>query len=397
MSDRLSVDADLKFVEDVIKAGGGDLKKCYQCSTCTVACPLTPEGAPFPRKEMIAAQWGIKDRLIKNMDAWLCFHCNDCSNQCPRGAKPGDVMAAIRHMVIAEVSVPSFISKATRTVAGSIGLMLIPMVILAAVIFGYSYPDFLQGEIVFSKMLPVTAIDLIFVPAALFALITAYLSIKRLITGFMEAYPPGPDGEPLPQALIGTVKDILSHNQFRECGVNQPRNVAHLALFYGFAALAATTACVVIIHYGNFFFGWFGYDTPLDFYHPVKILGNLGATATAIGILLIVWRRLTSDLIGGTVTFEWLFIADVFLIILTGILAQVTRVYDLNPLAYIIYYFHLVFVFFLFAYAPHSKFGHMFYRTAALVYARYSGRKKSVGVNLLEMTGQAVPEKTEAA
>jgi hypothetical protein len=32
---------------------------------------------------------------------------------------------------------------------------------------------------------------------------------------------------------------------------------------------------------------------------------------------------------------------------------------------------------------PHSKFGHMFYRTAALVYARYSGREKSIGMTFL--------------
>jgi quinone-modifying oxidoreductase, subunit QmoC len=400
MSDRLVVDADLKFVEDVIKAGGADLKKCYQCSTCTVACPLTPEGAPFPRKEMIAAQWGIKDRLIKSMDAWLCFHCNDCSDQCPRGAKPGDVMAAIRHRVIAEVSVPSVIAKGTTTVGGSLILLLIPMLILAAVISGLHWGTgftFLQGEIIFSKMIPVTAIDLIFVPAALFAVITAFISVKKLLAGLKESYPPGPDGEPLPQALIGTVKDILSHAKFRECGVNQPRNIAHMLLFYSFGGLLITTACVVVIHYGFFFFGWFGYDTPLPFFHPVKILGNISAVGAITGIALIVGRRMTSSKIGSTVTFEWIFLLDVLLIIVTGILAQATRVYDLNPLAYIIYYLHLTFVFFLFAYAPHSKFGHMFYRTAALVYARYSGRNQSVSRNLLEMTKQAVPETTEAA
>jgi len=395
MSDRVLIDADLKFVEGVMKSGGADLNKCYQCSTCTVACPLTPDGAPFPRKEMISAQWGIKDRLIKNMDAWLCFHCNDCSDQCPRGAKPGDVMAAIRNMVISEISVPSFISKATTSIGGAIGLLLIPMIILAAVILGYDYPNFLQGKIIFSKMLPVTAIDLIFVPTAIFAIITATFSIKKLIGGLKEQYPPGPDGEPLLTAFIGVIKDIMVHKQFKECGINQQRNIAHLTLFYGFIGLAITTTCVVVIHYGNLFFGWFGYDTPLPFFHPVKILGNISALSAVIGIFLITGRRMVSNVVGNTVFFEWLFIADVLLIIATGILAQVVRTADLNSLAYIIYYLHLVFVFFLFAYAPHTKFGHMFYRTAALVYSRYSGRQKSVGINLLERSSkQELPEKT---
>ncbi len=394
MSDRVLIDADLKFVEGVMKAGGEDLNKCYQCSTCTVVCPLTPEGAPFPRKEMIAAQWGIKDKLTKNMDAWLCFHCNDCSDQCPRGAKPGDVMAAVRNMVITELSTPSFISKATASIGGTIGLLLIPMIILAAVIFGVSDPNLLEGRIVFSRMLPVTFIDLIFVPAFFFGVITAGISIKKLIDGLKEQYPPGPDGEPLLAAFFGVIKDIMTHRQFKDCGVNQSRNLAHMALFYGFIGLAITTACVVIIHYGNQFFGWFGYDTPLPFFHPVKILGNISALAAIIGIFLITGRRLTSDMVGNTVVFEWMFLTDVLLIIVTGILAQVVRTSGMGSLAYIIYYFHLVFVFFLFAYMPHSKMGHMFYRTAALVYSRYSGRHKSIGVNLLESTKQELPEKT---
>ena len=386
MSDRVILDADLKFVQGVIKAGGEDLKKCYQCSTCTVACPLTPEGAPFPRKEMINAQWGIKDKLIKNMDAWLCFNCGDCSDQCPRGAKPGDVMAAIRNMVIANVAVPSFIGKMTQSVGGALGLLLIPIVLIAAVIFAINGGElaFLDlYPIVFANMISVTFIDIIFVPTALFALITAALGIKNLIAGLKEEYPPTDKGEPLGQALINTFKEILTHQSFRECGINKSRNTAHMLLFYSFAGLAITTACVVVIHYGNLLFGWFGYDTPLPFFHPVKIIGNVSALAAAVGIVLILGRRLFSEKIGRAVAFDWIFITDVFLVIATGILAQVFRTAG-NNFAFFIYYLHLVFVFFLFAYAPHSKFGHMFYRTAALVYARYSGRSQSEGVKLLE-------------
>ena len=72
MTGRVTIDADLNFVQGLIHHGGADLKKCYQCSTCTVACPLTPDEAPFPRKEMLWAQWGMKDKLVRDMDLWLC-------------------------------------------------------------------------------------------------------------------------------------------------------------------------------------------------------------------------------------------------------------------------------------------------------------------------------------
>jgi quinone-modifying oxidoreductase subunit QmoC len=96
MADSVWVEPDVKFVKQLKTLGGDTLKKCFQCATCSVVCPISPDEKPFPRKEMIAAQWGLKDRLVGNMDVWLCHQCNDCSTYCPRGARPGDVLTAVR-------------------------------------------------------------------------------------------------------------------------------------------------------------------------------------------------------------------------------------------------------------------------------------------------------------
>ncbi|MBT3225350.1 MAG: quinone-interacting membrane-bound oxidoreductase complex subunit QmoC [Deltaproteobacteria bacterium] len=399
MSDRVLINADLKFVEGVMKAGGEDLNKCYQCSTCTVVCPLTPEGAPFPRKEMIAAQWGIKDKLIKSMDPWLCFHCNDCSEQCPRGAKPGDVMAAIRNMIIANVAVPSFLGKLTQSAGGALGLLLFPIILIAAVIFMVNGGEmaFLDNPVIdFHKnMISQLAIEMIYIPALFFGIITGLLGVKNLIAGLSETYPKTDKGEALVPAIIGTVKDILSHKKFRECGVNQSRNIAHMFLFYAFIGLAITTAGVTGIYYINLFAGSnVVTPTPLPFFHPIKIIGNVSALAASIGILLIVYRRLTAENVGNTVAFDWIFIVNILLIVATGILAQTVRVAG-SQASYFIYYCHLVLVFYLFMYMPHSKFGHMFYRTAALVYSRYSGREKSIGMTFLEGKQQEQLEESD--
>ncbi len=399
MSDRVTLDADLKFVEGVIKAGGQDLKKCYQCSTCTVVCPLTPEGAPFPRKEMINAQWGIKDKLIKSMDPWLCFHCNDCSEQCPRGAKPGDVMAAIRNMIIANVAVPSFLGKASQSLGGAFGLLLVPIILLAVVIFGVNGGEFAfldKGPIDFSRMMHQVTIEVVFIPAFFFGIITGVLGIRKLIASLKEEYPPNGNGESILNALIGTIVDLATHQKFRECGVNQSRNISHMLLFYAFGGLMLTTAGVTGIYYINKIAPGTLTPTPLYFFHPVKIIGNISALAAIIGIGMIVVRRISSPTIGKSVAFDWIFIGDMALIIITGILCQVFRVAG-SQIAYFIYYIHLVLVFFLFAYAPYSKFGHMFYRTTALVYARYSGRSQSTGINLLEGTQQAITEEAKEA
>jgi quinone-modifying oxidoreductase subunit QmoC len=59
----------------------------------------------------------------------------------------------------------------------------------------------------------------------------------------------------------------------------------------------------------------------------------------------------------------------------TGMLSWGLRLADME-VGYFVYYLHLIFIWSLFAYAPYSKFAHLFYRTTAMVFAKYSGRDK---------------------
>jgi quinone-modifying oxidoreductase subunit QmoC len=46
--------------------------------------------------------------------------------------------------------------------------------------------------------------------------------------------------------------------------------------------------------------------------------------------------------------------------------------YDLSAF---VYFLHLIFIWSLFAYTPFSKLAHIVYRTTAMAYQEYSGRK----------------------
>ncbi len=132
MEQRQRLKPDRKFVEEVMGRGGDSLKKCFQCSTCTVMCTLAPDDKPFPRKEMIWAQWGLKDKLLTDPDIWICQRCGDCSVHCPRDAKPGEVMAALREQVIANSAVPAFLGKAFSSIRYLPLLLLIPILFFVA-------------------------------------------------------------------------------------------------------------------------------------------------------------------------------------------------------------------------------------------------------------------------
>jgi len=381
MTERVAVNADLSFVEGLMLHGAADLKKCYQCSTCTVACPLTPDESPFPRKEMLWAQWGMKEKLVRDMDLWLCHSCNDCSDLCPRGAKPGEVMSTLRNKTIEHFSYPNSIARAAKTIKGNIILFLVPMIIIAIAIIiqnlGNSFEFLNLKPIVYANMLSVTFIDFIFLPATFFAIFNSYKTMKNFLKGLKEQHPPTEKGETLLVAIKGTIKDVLSHIEFKKCGAKKSRNIWHKLMMYGFLGLFATTNAVMILHYLK----EFGFDvqsTPLPFLHPVKILGNVSAIAAFLGIYFIVRDRIKNSSTTILSLFDWMFLGNMLLTVVTGILCQAFRVADHANLAFLTYYIHLVMVFYMIAYAPQTKFGHILFRPVAMIYSRYSGRNKNI-------------------
>jgi len=244
-------------------------------------------------------------------------------------------------------------------------------------------PRAANGGISYAKFLPSLYVDSVFMPIAIFAVVVFALGISRYWKDLTSGAGMEPKGGLL-NTIIATIGTILSHKQFKKCDVVKDRQISHLLVFYSFIGLAITTAWAVAYLYGPAImkllglkpFSWLLGESPYPLTDPLKWLANISALALIIGITLVVSNRLKNkEKAGKGSYFDWLFITVVYLVALSGILAEVFRLADIAILAYPVYFIHLVVVFFLFIYAPFSKMAHMVYRATAMVFAKSTGRE----------------------
>jgi quinone-modifying oxidoreductase subunit QmoC len=356
MLDTRAINPDTRFIRDVMAAGGEDLKKCYQCATCSVVCELSPEDAPFPRQQMLYAQWGLRDRLMADPAVWLCHNCRDCSERCPRGARPGDVLGAVRNQVIRSFACPAFMGRLVGSPAALPVLFLIPMVLFALMAAGA--PGAEPGEpLEFAHLFPILWLEVLFFTISGVALLGFGVGIARFMAALKAAgLPPLTLG-----ALAAALVEIGRHGRFSLCANPRARYWGHFLTFWGFMALAVMGTVVGvgtmlgIMH------------TPLDFWSPWKVFANLGAIAILAGtVTLLVARLHDTEARARSTYFDWLFLLTLLGVAVTGVMAEALRLGQIASAMYPVYYVHLVLIFSLFLYAPYSKFAHLAYRTVAM-------------------------------
>jgi quinone-modifying oxidoreductase subunit QmoC len=407
MSDACLLKPDREFVDRVVGSGGEKLKQCYQCATCSVICELAPDHRPFPRKEMIWAQWGLKDRLVADPDVWLCYQCGDCTAHCPRGARPGDVLAAVRQETVEHYAVPKLLGQW----AGQVKYL--PVMAAIAVVLLLSALAVRDPLVKFEPLQPILSVmNHHGFYAALYphwlligfftffgglGLLAGMVGVVRFWRAMKAAdvaagrYQPALAVVP---SLVKVLGSIFTHDKFGKCGANASRRWAHLGAFYGFVALFAVSVWAVIalyvinplvpgtendLHY------------PFALWNPWKLLANVGAVILIAGSAKAIVDRLHRKDDGGAGTsFDWIFVWLILGVGATGLLTEILR-WIAEPageaagkvtfgtlcyVAYTVYFVHLVLVFQLLVYLPFSKFAHILYRTAALVYAEHSGRTR---------------------
>ncbi|MDP3001483.1 MAG: quinone-interacting membrane-bound oxidoreductase complex subunit QmoC [Bryobacterales bacterium] len=348
------IQPDVSFIREVRAAGGSDLKKCFQCATCSVVCDLSPDDAPFPRKQMIAAQWGLKDQLLCDPAIWLCHNCGSCTTQCPRGARPGDVMAALRQLAIRNFAFPGFMGRLVANPKALPVLFLVPALVLLAIILwvpkGPATP-----ELEFANLFPVVAVEALFFTVSTLAAIAFLVGVIRYLKalrmccpGILLNFPP-------------VSAEIVTHERFAQCNTNQGVRWGHFLVLWGFLGLASVGTTIGIGTMAGIL------RTPLPWGSALKILANVCAAGVLTGAVILIRERTVNQARRAASTyFDWLFLGTLTAVVFTGILLQFFRLAQVAYLMYPVYFVHLVLTLALLLYAPYSKFAHLAYRTVAM-------------------------------
>ena len=94
---------DLKFLDEVYGIpGGGKIKDCIQCGTCSGACPVSWAMEETPRQIFAMIRAGMRDRVLDSLTIWTCASCYQCADRCPQEIKITDIMYMLKRMAIRE-------------------------------------------------------------------------------------------------------------------------------------------------------------------------------------------------------------------------------------------------------------------------------------------------------
>lgn len=103
------------------------LSYCYQCSTCSGACPVALEtrGKYNPRKIIEMAILGFIDKIIEEQQSsvWLCSTCQTCVELCPQNVELTEIFTLIKNRSFDAGKVPeAFISQGKTILENGIAI-----------------------------------------------------------------------------------------------------------------------------------------------------------------------------------------------------------------------------------------------------------------------------------
>jgi nitrate reductase gamma subunit/NAD-dependent dihydropyrimidine dehydrogenase PreA subunit len=386
---------DHNLYPELRRFGATDISACFNCGVCSAICPLSADGASFPRRMSRYAQLGQRDRLLASPELWSCYGCAECTESCPTQADPAAFMAAARRYAVASYDRThlAYLLATSRVfavlfVGGLVGL-------LAA--FMYSVHRPVDGStLAFFEFIPSDFVHNLGVGVMIVMGVAALVGLFEMFRRVLRS--PAKPGSKMTvhravdAAFYAVATESLAQTRFRkdcadattsgdaaapaDAGASRAwylqRWFIHFATMWGFLGLLGAT----MLDYGLELLGVKATGTPVPIWYPVRLLGTLAGAALIYGTTVLIVRRLRkSDRSSAhSTTSDWTFLSLLWVAGLTGFVLELALYLPQAPTwGYPMFLVHVAVAMALVLLVPFGKFAHVFYRPVALLAIRLRG------------------------
>ena len=392
---------DRNLYPELRRFGANDISACFNCGVCSAICPLSVDGASFPRRMSRYAQLGLREKLLASPELWSCYGCSECTDSCPTQADPAAFMAAARRYAVAgyDRTHLAYLLATSRLFAAVFVVALVGL--LAAFMYNAHRPvdgsslaffEFIPSDIVHNLGIAVMAV------MAVAALVGVFEMVRRVLRG------PKPHGaasrgtkatirKAADAAFYAVGTESLAQTRFREdctdadaadadaagaAGSAQSRPwysqrwFIHFATMWGFLGLLGAT----MADYGLELLGVKATGAPVPLWYPVRLLGTLAGAALIYGTSVLIVRRLRKSDRSSvhSTTSDWIFLTMLWVAGVTGFALELALYLPSAPTwGYPMFLVHVAVAMALVLLVPFGKFAHVLYRPLALFALRLRG------------------------
>jgi ferredoxin len=367
----MSIRIDPTLMHELKEYGAVEIEKCFNCGNCTAICPLASDEYPFPRNMIRLIQVGLKDRLVSNLDPWLCYYCGECSETCPKQAEPGETMMAMRRWLTSQYDWTGLSHKLYTSKAWTFtGLIVAATLVILLAIFLHG--PMVTTEVELNTFAPV---EMIHIADLILAGLLAVFLLSNVFRMFLFTFQRG-NRTNIPLSVFITeawniVYHALTQQRFSECE-GKRRWVNHLIIVFGYLSMFL----LIVV-----FLSWFQTDNIYPIYHPQRWVGYLAAIALIYGAGEALWSRIrkTHQMHHYSHLSDWLFPALLILLAISGLLIHTFRYLGLPLVTYYTYVAHLMIMMMLYiCVGPMGKWAHLIYRPFAIYFQAVKEKAKQI-------------------
>jgi len=373
---------DHNLYPELRRFGATDISACFNCGVCSAICPLSVDGASFPRRMSRYAQLGLRDKLLASPELWSCYGCAECTESCPTQADPASFMAAARRYAVASYDRTRLAYLLATSRAFAVVFVIALVGVLAAFMYSVHRPadgstlalfDFVPTDVIHNMGLVAMIV------MGLAALVGLFEMVGHVARGASRGARPS-IGKTAGAAIYAIGTESMAQTRFRKDCADAPESqpwylkrwFIHFATMWGFLGLLGAT----MLDYGLELTGIKATGTPVPVWYPVRLLGTLAGAALIYGTTVLIVRRLRrSDRSSAhSTTSDWTFLAMLWVAGATGFVLELALYLPTAPTwGYPMFLLHVGVAMALVLLVPFGKFAHVLYRPVALFALKLRG------------------------